>query len=215
MSALDHDLAATLAALASLYRWDAHCSRDARSPMGQLVVPEYVPDAGDVVAPPRLDGDGDGRDVDWTRAEALRGLVEATAEPARAILWTLCRECPQGTDTARCARTVAREHLRATGCPETGAAWRALEGALSRLADAERAARVVSERAAMAVRRGRRVAVTPELAAEATTARDRLDSARAAHAAALAAWDARGLALLRVALDAWHTAHFATRTRAA
>ena len=213
MSALDHDLAATLAALASLYRWDAHCSRDARSPMGQLVVPEYVADAGDVVAPPRLDGDGDGRDVDWTRAEALRGLVEATAEPARAILWTLCRECPQGTDTARCARTVAREHLRATGCPETGAAWRALEGAEARRIEAEDAAKSLCERVAVDYRN--RVAISRAVAAEVKAARGRVKEARAAHAAALAAWDARGLALLRVALDAWHTAHFATRTRAA
>lgn len=211
MSAIAHDLAALLADLASVYRWDAHCSRDARSPMGHLVVPEYVPDAADV-PPPRLADDGDGRDVDWTRAKALRGLVEATAEPARAILWTLCRECPQGTDATRAARTVAREHLRATGCPDTGAAWRALEAALTRLADADRLARAVSERAAMG-RRGRRAVVAPDLAAEAITARDRLASAHAAHTAALAAWDARGAALLCVALDAWHDV--AMRRRAA
>ena len=201
---LDHDLATTLADLAVLYRWDAHCSHDARSPMGHLVVPEYTADSADAVPPPRLPDDGDGRDTDWTRAKALWRILVALPASAQVVLWALCRECPQGTATDAAARGVARESLRSTGDEATARVWRALEHATQRLHDAEQRARAVGERAA--VGRGRRPTVSPALAAEASSARDQLASAKAAHAAAAAAWEARGRELLAAAVAEWRAA---------
>jgi len=201
---LEHDLAATLRDLADVYRWDTHCGRDARSPMGHLVVPSYEADAVDAAPPPRLPDDGDGRDIDWGRGIALRRILVALPVHTQAVLWALCRDCPQGTATDAAARHAAREYLRATGCEATGRVWRALEAAHQAEHDARVRAEAVGERAAIG--RRRRVTASPEAAAKAAAARDALASARTSLATAAAAWEARGRELLTTAVTEWRAA---------
>jgi len=209
---LEHDLAATLRDLADVYRWDTHCGRDARSPMGHLVVPSYKADAVDAAPPPRLPDDGDGRDIDWTRAKALRAILVALPQSTQVVLWALCRDCPQGTATDAAARHVAREYLRATGCETTGRVWRMLEAAHQAEHDARNRAAAVGETAAIG--RRRRVTASPEAAAKAAAARDALASARASRENAAAQWEARGRELLTMAVGEWRAARRGERMAA-